>query len=68
MTLDREGNVYLTGGRGVSIFDPSGKLLQRIAVPQRWTANVCFGGADRRSLYITAGDSLYRLPMKVAGW
>jgi len=68
MTLDRLGNLYLTGGKGVSIFDPKGRLLERIAVPQPWTANVCFGGPERDLLYITASTSLYRVSMKVKGW
>ncbi|MFN5851096.1 MAG: SMP-30/gluconolactonase/LRE family protein [Pirellulaceae bacterium] len=68
MTLDRLGNLYLTGSKGVSIFDPSGRLLERITVPQPWTANVCFGGPQRDLLYITASTSLYRIPMKVKGW
>jgi gluconolactonase len=68
MTLDRLGNLYLTGSKGVSIFDPRGRLLERITVPQPWTANVCFGGPQRDLLYITASTSLYRIPMKVKGW
>ena len=66
MTIDNEGNVYLTG-RGVFIFSPSGKLLQHIAVPERWTANVCFGGPQFDYLYITASKSLYRIRMRVHG-
>jgi gluconolactonase len=36
-------------------------------VPEAWTANVTFGGADRKTLVITASDSLYTLRMSVAG-
>ena len=46
MTVDSEGNVYLTG-KGVTVFDKAGKKIEAIAVPEPWTANVCFGGKDR---------------------
>ena len=46
MTIDNEGNVYLTG-KGVTVFDRTGKQIEQIAVPEGWTANVCFGGARR---------------------
>jgi gluconolactonase len=66
MTIDREGNVYLTG-KGVSVFDKEGREILNIPVPENWTANVCFGGKDRKSLFITASGGLYRLRMKVRG-
>jgi gluconolactonase len=59
MTLDDEGNLYLTGD-GVSVFDGTGRLMERIPVPdERWTANVSFGGRDRHMLFITASTGLY---------
>lgn len=66
MTLDAEGNLYLTG-RGVIVFDPSGKQIEQIDVPERWTANVCFGGKDKRTLFITASKGFYSIPMRVKG-
>ena len=66
MTLDAEGNVYLTGN-GVTVFDKSGKQIERISVPEGWTANVTFGGKDRKLLFITASKGIYGLKMKVAG-
>lgn len=66
MTLDREGNLYLTG-KGVTVFNPKGEQIEHIPVPESWTANVRFGGHDRKMLFITAMDSVYGLPMKVAG-
>lgn len=66
MTLDRRGNVYLTG-KGVTVFDPSGRQIAQIDVPERWTANVCFGGKDGKTLFITASTSLYALRMAVEG-
>jgi gluconolactonase len=66
MTLDDEGNVYLTG-RGVTVFDRAGKQVAHIDVPEPWTANVCFGGKDRKTLFITASTGLYGLKMRVKG-
>jgi gluconolactonase len=66
MTIDNEGNVYLTG-KGVTVFDKSGKQIEQIAVPEGWTANVTFGGADRKTLFITASKSLYALKMRTQG-
>ena len=66
MTLDAEGNVYLTG-KGVTIFNPQGKKIGHIAVPEGWTANVCFGGRERDYLFITASKNLWRIKMNVRG-
>ncbi len=66
MTLDKSGNLYLTG-KGVTVFDKQGKELGNIAVPESWTANVTFGGPRRRTLFITAMDSVYTLEMSVEG-
>jgi gluconolactonase len=45
MTIDDEGNVYLTG-YGVYVYDKTGKRIERIKVPPPSTTNVCFGGKD----------------------
>jgi gluconolactonase len=66
MTIDAEGNVYLTG-KGVTVFDAGGRLVEKIPVDAPWTANVCFGGADGRTLFITASTGLYSLRMRVKG-
>ncbi len=66
MTIDNEGNLYLTG-RGVTVFDPEGKQIEHIDVAEPWTANVCFGGKDRHTLFITASKSFYGLQMRVRG-
>ena len=66
MTLDACGNVYLTGD-GVLVFSPAGEQIAHIKVPQRWTANVTFGGKDRKTLFITAGTGVYTLRMNVCG-
>jgi len=70
MTIDAEGNLYLcaTGQtNGVSVFDPTGKMIDHIDVPERWSANVSFGGQDRRTLFITASTSLYSIRLNVKG-
>jgi gluconolactonase len=66
MTLDADGNVYLTG-RGVTVFDKTGKQIEHIDVPGGWTANVTFGGKDRKLLFITASKGIYGIQMSVAG-
>lgn len=66
MTLDNEGNVYLTG-RGVSVFDKNGQKIEQIDVPKGWTANVTFGGKERDLLFITASDAVFGLKMRVKG-
>jgi len=66
MTLDNEGNVYLTG-RGVTVFDKTGKQIEHIDVPEPWTANITFGGKNRDLLFITASKSVYGLKMRVKG-
>lgn len=65
MTIDEEGNIYLTKS-GVAVFDRLGNKIETISVPET-TTNVTFGGADGRTLYITAGGSLYSLQMRVKG-
>jgi gluconolactonase len=66
MTIDDEGNVYLTG-KGVSVFDATGNQIEHIPVDARWTANVCFGAPDMQTLFITASQGLYAIRMRVKG-
>ena len=66
MTMDEQENIYLTG-KGVTVFNVRGEQIDHIEVPERWTANVTFGGKDRRWLFITASDSLYRIRTRVRG-
>jgi gluconolactonase len=71
MCCDAEGNIYGAAGSGadggVYVFSPAGKQLAFISVPESPT-NCVFGGKDRKTLYITAGKSLYRIRLKVAGF
>lgn len=66
MTLDDEGNVYLTG-RGVTVFDRDGKQIDHLTIPEGWTANVTFGGKDNDLLFITASKSVYGAKLRVKG-
>jgi len=66
MAVDAKGNIYTTHGGQVQIFDADGEKLEEIAVPER-PANVCFGGDDFKTLFITARTSLYSIRMTVPG-
>jgi gluconolactonase len=66
MTIDDRGNVYLTG-HGVTVFNPAGEQIEHIPIHEAWTGNICFGGKDRRLLFITASTSIYGLRMAVKG-
>lgn len=64
MTMDQQGNVYLTWTGGVSIRNPQGEQIEFIATPQM-PANVGFGGVDGKTLYMTARTGLYSIRMNV---
>jgi gluconolactonase len=66
MTIDNEGNVYLTG-KGVTVFNSAGEKIDHIDIAEGWTANVCFGGKDQDTLFITASKSLYSVKMRTKG-
>ncbi|MBR9998872.1 MAG: SMP-30/gluconolactonase/LRE family protein [Cyclobacteriaceae bacterium] len=66
MTIDDQGNLYLTN-KGVFVFNKKGEQIKHIEVPESWTANVCFGGKDKQSLFITASKGLYRIRLNVKG-
>jgi gluconolactonase len=65
MALDAQGNIYATY-KSVVVVAPQGELVGRIEVPEK-PANCTFGGADGKTLYITARTSLYQAPMQVSG-
>ena len=67
MTLDNQGNLYLTNVGGVFVFNQEGQQIKNIKIDEPWTANVCFGGSDMKSLFITAKSGLYRIRMNVKG-
>ena len=65
MTIDNEGNIYLTTSV-VAVYNSGGEKIETIVVPER-PSNVCFGGKDKRTLFITARTSLYSVRMRVKG-
>lgn len=66
LTIDTNGNLYITSGLGLQVVSPEGELLGIIEVPEV-PANVTFGGKDNSSLFITARKSLYRIDTKAKG-
>ncbi len=81
MTIDSEGNLYVAAGlnnlrgtsetlatvAGIHVFAPSGELLKHIPVPEDTITNAAFGGPDLRTLYVTAGKTLYSFRTDIAG-
>jgi sugar lactone lactonase YvrE len=65
ITTDADGNVYIAAGQ-VFVYDPSGKLIDTIEVPERPT-QLLFGGSDGRTLFIAARSSLYAVETKHKG-
>ena len=66
MTIDAEGNVYLTAGREVRCSISPAQQIESIAVPE-WPSNVCFGGKDMQTLFITARTGFYAVKTKMRG-
>jgi gluconolactonase len=66
MKVDRRGNLYLTGPAGLWITDPSGRILGVIRTPLE-PANVAWGDADGKTLYLTARNALYRVRLSIEG-
>jgi gluconolactonase len=81
LAIDTQGNVYAAAGLnflrgtsetldtkcGIYVFSPKGQQLRFIPVPEDLLTNVAFGGPDMKTLYITAGKSLFRVRVDVAG-
>ncbi|GIX03878.1 MAG: hypothetical protein KatS3mg113_0884 [Planctomycetaceae bacterium] len=82
MCVDQLGHLYVAAGilrprgahetkdipAGIYIINPTGELLGRIPVPEDVITNCTFGGEDLRTLYITAGKSLFAVRTRHAGW
>ena len=82
MKLDVEGRLYVAAGlnrpnpphesaeeptAGIYVFSPVGELLEFVRIPRDETTNCAFGGTDGKTLYVTAGGSLWSIRTKVAG-
>ncbi|MET3114380.1 gluconolactonase [Pedobacter sp. CG_S7] len=66
MTLDDKGNLYLTGGDGVYIYNKKGIAIGTIIVP-KGSSNVCFSGMNKDILFITSKNAVYTIPMNAKG-
>ncbi len=66
MKVDEQGNIYSTGPGGLWIISPEGKPLGTILIPEK-AANCTWAGPDRKTLYITASSSIYRIHLNIAG-
>ena len=81
MSIDTQGNLYASAGMnqlrgssetlatktGVYVISPEGKLLKFIPIPEDFITNNAFGGPDMKTLYVTAGKTLYKLRTEIAG-
>jgi len=81
ISIDSKGNIYAAGGlnrnkgsneppktkAGIYVISPEGKLLKFYPIWEDRVTNCAFGGPDMKTLYITAGKTLYRLRTNVAG-
>ena len=81
LCIDTRGNVYAIAGLhmrrgtsetldtrpGVHVFSPQGKLLRFVLIPEDTVTNCTFGGQDMKTLFVTAGKSLYEVAVEVAG-
>lgn len=65
--VDQSGNLFVTGPRGIWVWDANGNHLGTIVMPEQ-PANLTWGDKDYRTLYITATTSVYRLAMKTQGY
>ena len=65
--VDKNGNLFVTGPRGIWVWDAEGNHLGTIALPEQ-PANLTWGDKDYRALYITATTSVYRLALKTQGF
>jgi gluconolactonase len=73
MSVDREGNLYaaagsrISGNTGIHVISPEGKLIKIIPIPEDPITNDAFGGPDMKTLYVTAGKTLYKIRTEIAG-
>ena len=58
--LDHEGYVWTSALDGIHCYSPEGALIGKILLPAQ-TSNICFGGADGKTMFITSSDKVYRV-------
>ena len=64
--VDQQGNLYVSGPGGIWIISPQAKHLGTILAPKH-PHNMAWGGEDGKTLYMTARDTLYRMPLNISG-
>ena len=80
MAIDAKGNLYVAAGAnrpypnqstanpaGVYVFSPKGTWLGTIPVTEDMCTNCCFGGPDKKTLYITSGKTVWSIPVAIPG-
>jgi gluconolactonase len=67
MKVDKSGNLYVVGPKGIWVWDAKGKHLGTIVTPEQ-PANLAWGGMNYSTLYITATTSVYRIETKAHGY
>jgi gluconolactonase len=65
--VDKEGNLFVTGPKGIWVWDANGNHLGTIEMPEQ-PANLTWGDKDYSTLYITATTSVYRLRVRTRGY
>ncbi len=82
MRLDQRGNLWVAAGillprhagetddvpAGVYVITPSGEMLGRIPIPEDLCTNLAFGGPERKTLFVTAGKTIFKIPVAVSGY
>ena len=66
LRLDTDGRIWTSAGAGVNVYTPDASLIGRLGFPADVT-NLTFGSANKAELFVTAGSSLYLLPVLVTG-
>jgi gluconolactonase len=66
MKVDTAGNIYAAATEGVAVITPQGKQLGILMVPEI-VANLAWGDADGKTLYITARTGVYRIKLNATG-
>jgi gluconolactonase len=66
MTLDAEGNLYVTGRTYVAVYNTQGQFIEQIPVPDI-TTNVAFAGPERKTLFVTTFSGAFTVEMRIAG-
>ena len=65
--VDKDGNLFVTGPKGIWVWDANGNHLGTIEMPEQ-PANLTWGDKDYSTLYITATTSVYRLRVRTRGY